>query len=73
MNRYKYLYTFLNDGTTKNHGLVKITDKNYVTTKENPDQTIPLEDYGDYLLTPKPCKKPYETWLLIQLKNLEVK
>jgi hypothetical protein len=66
MNRYKYLYTFHEEqGVTKDHGLVKITDDNYVVTKINHELT-PLEDYGDYLLTQKPVKNPYNIWLSLQ-------
>lgn len=47
----RILYVF-SHGEMKNFGKCIINDDNYAFTKGNPEG-IPIEDFGDYLLTEK--------------------
>jgi hypothetical protein len=49
-----YMYVFTNTGTI-DKGLVNITENNYINN-------TPLEDFGDYLLSPVPVKDPLNMW-----------
>lgn len=62
MARVKYLYTFRDDGSTIDHGLVEVSDDDMVTEKGRKEVT-PLEDFGNFLLTNEPVAEPYCVYL----------
>ena len=53
----KYLYSFKNDGSFFDHGLVEISDDGFL------EDGTPIEDLGDYLLADEPCEDPFEEFL----------